>query len=93
MSDRKEYFKKYREDNKEHIKQYKKEYAKTHDSSFKKLQIKNKNLQQRIDKAIEYIKDKEVIINTDKIRIFDLFEISEQGYIDKLLSILKGEDK
>ena len=46
MSDRKEYLKKWREDNKEHIKNYKKEYAKTHDSSFKKLQNKYKQLQQ-----------------------------------------------
>ena len=43
---RKEYLKKWREDNKEHIKNYKKEYAKTHDSSFKKLQNKYKQLQQ-----------------------------------------------
>lgn len=43
---RKEYLKKWREDNKEHIQNYKKEYAKTHDSSFKKLQDKYKQLQQ-----------------------------------------------
>ena len=43
---RKEYLKKWREDNKEHIRNYKKEYAKTHDSSFKKLQDKYKQLQQ-----------------------------------------------
>ena len=43
---RKEYLKKWREDNKEHIRYYKKEYAKTHDSSFKKLQDKYKQLQQ-----------------------------------------------
>lgn len=43
---RKEYLKKWREDNKERIKNYKKEYAKTHDSSFKKLQDKYKQLQQ-----------------------------------------------
>lgn len=43
---RKEYLKKWREDNKEHIRHYKKEYAKTHDSSFKKLQNKYKQLQQ-----------------------------------------------
>lgn len=43
---RKEYLKRWREDNKEHIKNYKKEYAKTHDSSFKKLQDKYKQLQQ-----------------------------------------------
>lgn len=43
---RKEYLKKWREDNKEYIRKYKKEYSKTHDSSFKKLQDKCKQLQQ-----------------------------------------------
>lgn len=43
---RKEYLKKWREDNKQHIRNYKKEYAKTHDSSFKKMQDKYKQLQQ-----------------------------------------------
>lgn len=43
---RKEYLKKWRETNKEHIQNYKKEYAKTHDSSFKKMQDKYKQLQQ-----------------------------------------------
>lgn len=42
-----------------------------------------------IDKAIEYISNKKAIINTDVIRIFDLFEIDEQGYINELLDILK----
>jgi len=56
------------------------------------LKEKINNLQQRIDKAIEYIENKEVIINTDKIRIFDLFETEKQGYIDKLSRILKGDN-
>lgn len=42
-----------------------------------------------IDKAIEYISNKKAIINTDVIRIFDLFEIDEQGYTNELLDILK----
>lgn len=46
-----------------------------------------------IDKAIEYISNKKAIINTDVIRIFDLFEIDEQGYIDKLLDILNEVEK
>lgn len=50
---RKEYLKKWREDNKEHIKNYKKEYAKTHDNSFKKLQYKYKQLQQENQKLKE----------------------------------------
>ena len=53
----------------------------------------NDKLQQRIDKAIEYVKSKKAIINTDYIRIFDLFEIDEQGYTDELLNILQGSDK
>ena len=52
---RKEYLKKWREDNKEHISNYKKEYAKTHDSSFKKLQNKYKQLQQENKKQKEAI--------------------------------------
>lgn len=43
---RKEYLKRWREVNKEYIRHYKKEYAKTHDSSFKKLQDKYKQSQQ-----------------------------------------------
>ena len=60
MSDRKEYLKKWREDNKEHIKNYKKEYAKTHDSSFKKLRDKYKQLQQENNE----LKDKLAKIET-----------------------------
>lgn len=47
---RKEYLKKWREDNKEHIRKYKKEYAKTHDSSFKKLQDKYKQLKENYER-------------------------------------------
>ncbi len=57
---RKEYLKKWREDNKEHIKKYKKEYAKTHDSSFKKLQDKYKQLQQENEILKEDIKDVDI---------------------------------
>lgn len=42
-----------------------------------------------IDKAIEYVSNKKAIINTDVIKIFDLFEIDEQGYTNELLDILK----
>lgn len=54
---RKEYLKKWREDNKEHIRHYKKEYAKTHDSSFKKLQDKYKQLQKENKQLKEDIKN------------------------------------
>lgn len=47
----------------------------------------------RNEKAIEYVKSKKAIINTDYIRIFDLFEIDEQGYTDELLKILQGSEK
>ena len=59
---RKEYIKKWREDNKEHISNYKKEYAKTHDSSFKKLQDKYKQLQQenkQLKEQLEYLRSGE----------------------------------
>lgn len=45
---------------------------------------------EKINKAIEYVSNKKAIINTDVIRIFDLFEINEQGYTNELLDILKG---
>jgi hypothetical protein len=44
------------------------------------------------DDGIKYIKSKKAIINTDYIRIFDLFEIDEQGYTEELLRML-GEEK
>lgn len=53
------------------------------------LQNENQQLKKVIDKAIEYISNKKAIINTDVIRIFDLFEIDEQGYTNELLDILK----
>ena len=60
-----------------------------------KLSSKNLILEQQckkqkevIDNAVKYISNKKAIINTDVIRIFDLFEIDEQGYTDELLKIL-----
>ena len=53
------------------------------------LQEESQKQKEVINKAIEYISNKKAIINTDVIRIFDLFEIDEQGYIDELLDILK----
>ena len=46
-----------------------------------------------IDNAVKYISNKKAIINTDVIRIFDLFEIDEQGYTDELLKILNEVSK
>lgn len=53
------------------------------------LEQQCKKQKEVIDKAIEYISNKKAIINTDVIRIFDLFEIDEQGYTNELLDILK----
>lgn len=53
------------------------------------LEQKLQKQKEVIDKAIEYISNKKAIINTDVIRIFDLFEIDEQGYTNELLDILK----
>lgn len=58
---RKEYLKKWREDNKEYIRKYKKEYAKTHDSSFKKLQDKCKQLQQENEQLSKKVGNDELI--------------------------------
>lgn len=74
---RKEYLKKWREDNKEHIKNYKKEYAKTHDSSFKKLQNKYKQLQQENSKLQNNWKELKNIIEK---QIIDSKAGSSQQY-------------
>lgn len=58
-------------------------------SDKKELREENKKLKEAINKAIEYVSNKKAIINTDVIRIFDLFEINEQGYTNELLDILK----
>ena len=62
---RKEYLKRWREDNKEHIKNYKKEYAKTHDSSFKKLQDKYKQLQQENKKLNGAIQTYDILLKAN----------------------------
>lgn len=58
-----------------------------------RLEIQVKKQKEVIDKAIEYISNKKAIINTDVIRIFDLFKIDEQGYTNELLDILKEVKK
>lgn len=58
-----------------------------------RLEIQVKKQKEVIDKAIEYISNKKAIINTDVIRIFDLFEIDEQGYTNELLEILNKVKK
>ncbi len=60
---RKEYLKKWREDNKEYIRKYKKEYYKTHDNSFKKLQDKCKQLQQENEQQKEIVNSLNFIRN------------------------------
>lgn len=54
-----------------------------------KLKKENKKYKEVIDKIDKYISNKKAIINTDVIRIFDLFEIDEQGYMNELKDILK----
>ncbi len=57
------------------------------------LQEESQKQKEVIDKAVKYISNKKAIINTDVIRIFDLFEIDEQGYTDELLKILNEVSK
>ena len=64
-----------------------------YDRQQKDLALENIILKSRNEKAIECIKSKKAIINTDYIRIFDLFEIEEQGYTNDLLNILQGGDE
>ena len=64
-------------------------YKYYHNNCIENLQTENQKQKEVIDKAIEYISNKKAIINTDVIRIFDLFEIDEQGYTNELLDILK----
>lgn len=52
------------------------------------LEQQCKKQKEAIDKAIKYVSNKKAIINTHVVRLFDLFEIDEQGYIDELLAIL-----
>lgn len=73
---RKEYLKRWREDNKEHIKKYKKEYAKTHDSSFKKLQDKYKQLQQENEKLRKNIYNAKKYIEQHRIREMSMVEVN-----------------
>ena len=57
------------------------------------LEQQCKKQKEVIDNAVKYISNKKAIINTDVIRIFDLFEIDEQGYTDELLKILNEVSK
>lgn len=72
---RKEYLKKWREDNKEHISNYKKEYAKTHDSSFKKLQDKYKQLQEENKQLKEQLLVAKTNEETFRLEMEDITEI------------------
>ena len=72
---RKEYLKKWREDNKAHIREYKKEYSKTHDSSFKKLQDKYKQMQQE---------NKQLKDNWDELKEYIGIKLYNVEYLQKL---------
>lgn len=104
---RKEYLKKWREDNKEHIRHYKKEYAKTHDSSFKKLQDKYKQLQQENKQLKSILTDLEKWCNDgikDELVKFDygteiigtpikIHITSYEMILDKMQELEQGSDK
>lgn len=85
---RKEYLKKWREDNKEHIRNYKKEYAKTHDSSFKKLQDKYKQLQQENkqlkenaennDKVVDKVNWENMLLKKENLKLKNINEEYER---------------
>ena len=87
---RKEYLKKWREDNKEHISNYKKEYAKTHDSSFKKLQDKYKQLQQENKQLKIQISAREEVCNRLENNWNKLKEIAKSQSWFKKRADLKG---
>lgn len=55
MSDRKEYFKKYRLEHKEKYKEYQRKYRRTHLSTYERLQKENQEYKEVIDKAIELL--------------------------------------
>lgn len=80
---RKEYLKKWREDNKEHIRKYKKEYYRTHDSSFKKLQDKYKQLQQE-NKQLKMINKEYERLDNGKPRGFVITRVDEYDIYDLL---------
>ena len=61
--------------------------------TIKQLQQENQQLKKQKDDVVKYIKSKKAIINTDYIRIFDLFEIDEQGYTEELLRMLGEIDE
>lgn len=81
---RKEYLKKWREDNKEHIKHYKKEYAKTHDSSFKKLQDKYKQLQQENKRLNGVIQTYDILLKANTEENKQLRNYLSTKYIEHL---------
>lgn len=95
---RKEYLKKWREDNKEHIRHYKKEYAKTHDSSFKKLQDKYKQLQQENkilkenaennDKVVDKVNWENMLLKKENKQLKNNWNKLKE-YIETCISIIK----
>ena len=96
---RKEYLKKWREDNKEHISNYKKEYAKTHDSSFKKLQDKykqlqeeNKQLKEEKIKVRDYINKHCVNEKISKEVGYKCYTMADTNELEKIMKILGDKE-
>ena len=97
---RKKYLKKWREDNKEHIRKYKKEYAKTHDSSFKKLQDKYKQLKENAennDKVVDNVnwenqllkKENQKLKEQNKKEFADYIKFKKEQYDEYLEKVNK----
>lgn len=80
---RKKYLKKWREDNKEHIQNYKREYAKNHDSSFKKLQNKCEQLQQENKQLKEKVNKLEILIENLKLGV--TLNQEQEDLLDEIL--------
>ena len=93
MSDRKDYLKKWRQENKEHIRNYKKEYAKTHDSSFKKLQDKYKQLQQENQELKEQLEENQNPLKGIFAQVNDDTLLRDCGNMNAEINELKNQQK
>ena len=100
MNNRKEYLKNYRLNNKEKYRQYQAKYRENHLSAYEKVKEENKQLKDRIDKAIEYIESNpnvfydEYLIDVETLlKNEGKYEfVGEIKFISKLLEILKGDN-
>ena len=93
---KKEYMKQYNKIHKEKIKIAQKKYYENHKEYFKQFNRSNyKELQHRIDKAIEYIENTPLYTETYDYNMEDNLElnyVSDEKAHNDLLNILRGED-